>query len=170
MPLRVNAAQLQGAGDALDGHDDGVKELPFEEYLAKAGLLLGPKPAPDDEEDREKLDTAFLGILTEEREGRLFAGSVLAGSPGFAGGVNAGDEILALGGLRVTPADYVERLRDYKPGTAVQITVFRSGRLRQFHVTLAPPPMELALTPAPQATAEQKRIFTAWFGADLSAL
>jgi predicted metalloprotease with PDZ domain len=148
---------------------EGVRDLPFEEYLAKAGLLLGPKATPEDEEEREKLDTVFLGIVPVEREGRIYAESVLAGSPAFHAGINAGDEILALDGIRVTSATFAERLRDYRPGDAVQLAAFRSDRWRQFKVTLAPPAAELALTPHPQAGAAERRIFSGWLGADLGA-
>lgn len=164
----------QVAGGSFDtvfaDYVTGVKELPLEDALLKAGLLLGPKGAPEDEDEREKMDTAFLGAVTEEREGRLFAESVLAGSPAFNAGVNAGDEILALDGLRVKPGDFAERLRDYKPGTAVQLTVFRSGRLRQFTCALAPMQPGLAITPFPNPSEQQRRIFHGWFGADFAAL
>jgi len=145
---------------------DGVKEMPFEEYLAKAGLLLDLKALPEDEDDREKINSAFLGLLTDERDGHLQATAVLSGSPAELAGVNAGDEVLALDGLRVTSEDFAERLRDFKPGEKVQITVFRSDRIRSFTATLTPPQLELAITPEPRSTPAQRRIFTGWFGAD----
>ncbi len=164
----------QMSGAAMDAfwadYVDGVKELPFEEYLQKAGLLLGAKPAPEEEDDREKLDTVSFGVLTQERGGRLWVESVPTGSPAEAAGINAGDEILTLNGIRTSAADFAERLRDFKPGDAVQVAVFRSDRLRNFTVTLGPPQLELAIAPVPRPTAAQRRIFAGWFGADLVAL
>ena len=149
----------------------GVKELPLEEYLAKAGLLLGPKAPPEKLEDREAQESVFLGIVTDGAvAGRVMAASVLTGSPAETAGVNAGDEVLALDGIRLTAADFAERLRDYKPGDTVQLTVFRDNRLRQFRATLAPPAQDLSIEAMPAADAAQRQVFTGWLGADLAVV
>lgn len=165
----------QAAGGSLENffrdYVDGVKELPLEQYLAKAGLVLGAAPPTEEKPDeRENYDTVFLGIVLEERGGRFLAVSVLAGSPAEVAGINAGDEVLALDGIRVTATDFAERLRDSKPGDEVQLSVFRDNVLRQFRATLAPPPPRLNIQSLPAADAAQRRVFSGWLGAELTTL
>jgi predicted metalloprotease with PDZ domain len=140
----------------------GVKELPLEETLRGAGLTLGAKDPPEDEADREDLDTVDTGLLTREEGGRLVASSVYIGGPAAAAGLNAGDEVLALDGLRVRAADFAERLRDFRPGDAVEFVVFRDNRLRSFRVVLAPPAALLSIKPVAQPTQFQRQLYRGW--------
>lgn len=164
--------QLSGASVDQFWRDyvDGTRELPFEGYLEGAGLLLASKPMPDDKEDREKINTVSFGVIHEEQGGKLMVQSVLTGSPAELGGINAGDEILALDGIRVSAENFAERLRDFTPGDRTLVSVFRGNKLRSFQVTLGPPSPELAITPLPRASSAQRRVFSGWFGADLGSL
>jgi predicted metalloprotease with PDZ domain len=61
---------------------------------------------------------------------------VLAGGPAEKGGVNAGDLLVAVDGIRATE-ELVARLeKERKPGTAVDVSVFRRDALRTHRVRL----------------------------------
>jgi carboxyl-terminal processing protease len=70
-----------------------------------------------------------VGISVESREERVFILTPVEGSPADQAGLMAGDEILAVDGMRVTEAgdDAVLAQIRGKRGTAVLITVLRDG-------------------------------------------
>jgi predicted metalloprotease with PDZ domain len=102
-------------------------------------------------------------MMTADRENRTRVMSVTAGSPAYDAGVDLGDEIVALNGLRVRTSDLQDRLTDYKPGDKVKLTVLRRDRLREFEITLrlqdVPP---YRVTKVEQPSPLQKSIFESW--------
>jgi predicted metalloprotease with PDZ domain len=102
-------------------------------------------------------------MMTTDRENRTRVMSVTAGSPAYDAGVDVGDEVVALNGLRVRTSDMPDRLADYKPGDKIKLTVFRRDRLRDLEVTLRlqdVPPYKV--TKVEQPTPLQKSIFESW--------
>jgi predicted metalloprotease with PDZ domain len=89
--------------------------------------------------------------------------NVPRGTPAFAAGVNAGDEIVAIDGFRVTPDQYVARLEALTPGRDVALLVARRDTLKTLTIRIAdaPPPM-WELRVAPGATAEQQARLAQW--------
>jgi predicted metalloprotease with PDZ domain len=80
--------------------------------------------------------------------------------------LNAGDQIVALDGMRVTQEGLNARLADKRPGDTVTLTVFRADDLRTFVIKLggrsdAP----YRVVPVAQPSAEQQRTLRAWLGA-----
>jgi len=67
---------------------------------------------------------------------------VLTGSPLQRAGVAAGDELVALDGLRATASSLPVLLRGYRPGDEAQLTVFRQDELLTVTVTLAETPAD----------------------------
>jgi len=108
---------------------DGIEELPFNEYLEPFGLQL---TAEHDEEP-------FLGVKVNTESGRELIKFVEFASPAQVAGIDAGDELLAIDGIRVTPNGLSDRLKDYKPNDTIQVTVFHQDELRNYHVTLNTP-------------------------------
>ncbi|MBD2197321.1 MULTISPECIES: M61 family metallopeptidase [Calothrix] len=107
----------------------GTEELPFNEYLAPFGLqLLGDA----DEEP-------FLGIKVATENGRETIKFVETGSPAQKAGIDPGDELLAINGIKVTANNLSDRLKDFQPKDIIQVTVFHQDLLRSVHVTLAEP-------------------------------
>ncbi|MBD2356772.1 M61 family metallopeptidase [Tolypothrix sp. FACHB-123] len=107
----------------------GTEELPFNEYLAPFGLqLLGDA----DEEP-------FLGMKVATEHGRETIKFVETGSPAQKAGIDPGDELLAINGIKVTANNLSDRLKDFQPKDTIQVTVFHQDLLRSVNVTLAEP-------------------------------
>jgi predicted metalloprotease with PDZ domain len=131
--------QLQEAIESVAGVDladffarfiDGTEELPFNQYLEPFGLQL----------IEEKDDALpYLGIRVNSDNGRDVIKVVEAGSPAQLAGIDTGDELLAIDGIRVTASQLSDRLKDYQTRDTIEITLFHQDELRSLPVTLAAP-------------------------------
>jgi predicted metalloprotease with PDZ domain len=179
-------------GDRLDDFFETAlrttEELDFDGPLAAAGLELveppampmpggpgpmpmpgGPPPAgaagPGGPPPGPALPPVSLGIRTKEEAGRALVATVVAGSPGYTAGINAGDELVALDGLRVGARDLQARVLEREPGDVVQITVFRRDELLTLPVRLErAPPLRPVLRRVQEPTALQAETFRSWLG------
>jgi len=154
--LRSVAEKLSGTDlkKFFEEYVTGTVPIDWERYLGYAGLSLQAKDS-----DRR----ISLGMMTADRENRTRVMGVTAGSPAYEAGVDIGDEIVALNGLRVRTSDLPDRLADYKPGDKVKLTVLRRDRLREFEITLRlqdVPPYRVSKVEQP--TPLQKSIFESW--------
>lgn len=85
------------------------------------------------------------------------------GSPCQKAGINADDELLAIDGLRVTAEQLNERLKDYRAGDIIQITVFHLDELRTLAVPLATPQtIRYEIIRVENPSNSQKQNFSAW--------
>ena len=115
-------------------------------------------------------DTAWLGLTLvtpgatlRSDGGRLVVSQVRRGTPAQEAGVNADDEVLALGGYRVRPDQWAARLEAFKPGERVPLLVARRERLLTLDVTFAAePPKAWVLEPDPDASADARAAMTDW--------
>ena len=62
--------------------------------------------------------------------------------------------------------DLNERLKDFKPGDKVTLTVFRDEELRQFEVTSQAAAPEYQVQRGNSPTALQKKIYNSWLNAE----
>lgn len=136
----------------------GKKEIDFAKFLAYAGLEVSEKK-------RENAPPE-LGMSVAPAGERSIVRRVAAGSAAYNAGLDLGDELLALNGKRVRSSDLNERLKDYKPGDKVTLTVFRDEALRQFEVTLQAAAPEYRVQRAETPTALQKKIYNSWLNAE----
>ena len=146
---------------------DSVEELDYSEALDWYGLRFAESDKKDGEEDKpkdpEELPAGWLGLETEVSEGRLVVTEVRRGTPGYDAGVNAEDEILAIGDFRVAADKWEERLKAFRPGEAASLLVARRERLVRLPVTFgAKPKSRWKLEIIPGATEEQKARLEAW--------
>jgi len=164
--------QLQEAIELVAGLDladffkqyiDGTEELPFNQYLQPFGLQLVGN------EDSEQFPQ--LGVKVQTENGRELIKFVEAGTPAYASGIDAGDELLAIDGIRVASQQLSDRLKDYKPGDTIQIAVFHQDELRTYPVTLATPaPSHYQLIAVEHPSLTQQQLFTGWLGVPLIPL
>ena len=134
---------------------DSTRELPLERLLATAGLRLEWIPDP---KAKHGVD---LGIRTRVENNEVVLAAVHPGGAAHAAGLSAGDTLVALDGLRITPATFDALLARQRPGNTVGVHAFRRDELLQTTVTLAPPVADTArLTPASKPNALRR----AWLG------
>jgi predicted metalloprotease with PDZ domain len=149
--------------DFFKRYVDGTEELPFNEYLEPFGLqLVG---------DEQEEGVPYLGVKVQTENGRELIKFVEAGTPASAGGIDAGDELLAIDGIRVTATQVSDRLKDYQPGDTIQVTVFHQDELRTYPVTLAAPrPSRYQVISVEHPSATQKQNFAGWLGVPLTTV
>lgn len=158
--------QLQQVIESVAGTDlndffwryvDDIEELPFNQYLLPFGLQLV--------EDYEEEPLPYLGLRATLENGRELIKFVEADSPAHQAGIDAGDELLAIDGMRVTAQNLSDRLRDYQPGDTVSVTIFHQEELRTFAVTLAAPrPSRYQVLSVEHPTSTQKQNYQGWLG------
>ena len=147
----IGGERMKGVFDSLV---NGTGSIDWERVLAYAGLeLVASEGAPG----------VWTGMEFSERDGRTRITRVIAGAPSSAAGLDIGDEVVALEGRRITASGLERRLKDFKPGESIRLTVFRNDRLRDFVVKLEKP----RLTPyrvrqAEKMTPGEKAILDSW--------
>jgi predicted metalloprotease with PDZ domain len=156
-PLAAAGLELV-APPAMPAMPGGPGQTPASAVPA-AGGPAGPGGAP------AAPPPISLGIRTKEEAGRSLVATVVVGSPAYAAGINAGDELVALDGLRVGARDLQVRVMEREPGDVVQITVFRRDELLTLPVRLErAPPIRPVLRRVQEPTALQTEIFRSWLG------
>lgn len=135
---------------------DGTEELPFDEYLEPFGLRLNTV------EDA----VAYLGLIVKSENNQEVIKFVDATSTAALAGVDAGDELLAIDGLRVTADQLSDRLKDYQAGDTIKLSLFHQDELRTLSVTLATPQViRYQIVLVEQPTPVQQENLTGWLGA-----
>lgn len=139
-----------------------TEDLPFEEYLAPFGLRL--QAEGDD-------SLPYLGLTLKSEHGREVIKFVERDSPAQRVGMDAGDELLAINGIRVSADQLNDRLRDFQPGDFIQVAFFHQEELRLTMLPLeSPRPSRYQLVPCDRPTRKQEQRFHGWLGVPLNSL
>ncbi|HEY0514672.1 MAG TPA: PDZ domain-containing protein [Thermoanaerobaculia bacterium] len=140
-----------------------TEELDYSEALDWYGLRFAEDPEKKEGGEPQELPAGWLGMDTEVQGGRLMVIVVKRGTPAYEGGVNVGDEILAIDDYRVPPEGLEGRLKLYRPGEKVSLLVARRDRLTRLPVTIGQKPRpRWTLEILPNASPEQKAHLAAW--------
>lgn len=127
MPALIEDATGVAVTDFLTRHVDGCEDVPLTELLAQTGITLKNDAASE---------LPSLDVRTRAGSGGLELATVYKGGAAHRGGLSAGDQIVAINGLKVSDTTTLERiLRTVRKGSAVTIHVFRRDELRLFKVT-----------------------------------
>ncbi|HZH34330.1 MAG TPA: PDZ domain-containing protein, partial [Pyrinomonadaceae bacterium] len=159
------AAELQ-AGTSLNDfftkYVRGREEIDYNSVFRNFGLRLetgmpNARPAP------------FLGADVRQQGDFLSVSAIPVGSPAYEQGLNTGDLIVAIDGLRIpNQAALNARIADKRPGDKVRMTVFRFDTLRDIEITLGGRAPEMyRFVAVENPTNEQKRLYQGWLGAEL---
>ena len=134
--IRLLAEELSGLNlkSFFARYVRGTDELPLKQLLASAGIKLAWEAAK----------TPALGIKTAGDGNEVKLATVFDGSAAQAAGLSSGDILLAIDGLRTTPANLDKQLARYKAGETIQVHAFRRDELLQFAVRLDPAPADTA--------------------------
>ncbi|MEB3196755.1 MAG: PDZ domain-containing protein [Candidatus Sericytochromatia bacterium] len=150
----ATAERLLGASleDFWALHLRGREDWDWEAILRPAGLLLlerDPRPS--------------LQVVVAPGAGGLRLQNVRAGGAAQAAGLQIGDVLVAVGGLRATEGVLAQLGEHVEAGDTVEVHYFRRDILRTAHVTLARE-VAYALVPDPAASAAQQALRSAWLG------
>ena len=151
--IRLIAEELSGLnlGRFFADTIHGTRDLPLKRLLSPFGIRL----------EWEHAKTASLGIKTGTEGNELKLATVYDDGPAQQAGLAAGDVLVALNGLRVTPAAFDKHLARLNPDDTVELHAFRRDELMQFSVRLAPPPADTARLLADTATSILRK---GWLG------
>jgi predicted metalloprotease with PDZ domain len=183
-PGGVEAVAAEVAGTDLSGFFDAylrsTRELDYAAHLAAAGLELvwshEARPAPprtgavgDPSAPPPTPQEVRIGVQMKFEGNRPLIGNVLADTPAWRAGLNAGDELVALDGLRVGFDTLTARMMEKKPGDKVALTIFRRDELLTvaLEVETSPPP-RFVVRPKQDATPEQQRLREDWLRTDVA--
>jgi len=168
LPTPFNAADVRNIAHSLTGkryenwwqnNIDSPISLNFDKLLMTAGLEFSyPKKAKD---------IAATGFSSTERDGLVNLTRVIKGSPAWDAGLNVGDQIVAINGLKVMPSTLKVRLAQYKANESVVLSVFRRDRLVEKTLVLDQEKDKKPLIkPVEKPSKAQKAFFKAWLGVD----
>lgn len=139
----------------------GVAELPFDELLGRAGLVLSYGWKGSDAEH-----SAGLGLRVRQNNGRTLIDTVFADGPAYSADLSSGDELVALDSYRISEETLGDRLAERHPGEQVMLTVFRRDELRHVPLTLGQRPYnKLTIHARADATVAEKTLYEAWLRA-----
>ena len=138
---------------------EGTDDPDFEALFAPLGIHCRMRP------DVDTAHFALLGVKTSSANQECRIAHVFDGSPAQAAGLSAHDVLVALGGLRVTPANIDTLLSRYATGDAVELLAFRRDELMRFEVKLAAlPPLKFSLDLETKSAAAALRLRKGWLG------
>jgi predicted metalloprotease with PDZ domain len=142
---------------------DGLMDLPFKAALADFGLQLesnlGQKMPP------------IHGARLALENGKTLVKYVASNSPAEKAGLDAGDELVAIDGLRTNPDLITDRLQASQPGDQLEITFFHQDELLQTVLILGEPDAsQYTVVPLKDPTEAQQKRFQGWLGCSLQDL
>ncbi|MBF2009086.1 MAG: M61 family metallopeptidase [Chlorogloeopsis fritschii C42_A2020_084] len=168
--IGYTSQQLQQVIESVAGIDlsdffkryiDTTEELPFNQYLEPFGLQIVAETEQE----------PYLGIRASSEHGRELIKFVEAGSPAQLAGIDPGDELLAIDGVKVSATHLSDRLKDYQPNDTISVAVFHHEELRIYPVTLAfPRASKYLVQPVDNPSEIQKQNFSGWLGASMTTL
>jgi predicted metalloprotease with PDZ domain len=138
----LNSEQVFKAVEDVGGKDirekfeimtSTTEEIDLESICAKAGLKF----------EWEKSEAPWLGFDPEFFGERVIARAVTLDGPAFKGGINAGDEIIAINGLRILKDRYNDFGKFLKVNETYTVTVSRLGVLQNINLNVGVVPSRL---------------------------
>lgn len=168
--VKQAAAEKADFGDFFAKYVSGVEEIPWNDFLDHAGLVL--------EEKKAKAEP-YLGVTTgtsiptgggafgpatiQLPAGQIAITGITADSPAARAGLDIGDVLVAMDGDRIDPATFVDRFNEKKIGSTIQLTVTRRDRLITLDVRIGSrEQITYSIKEKADATELQKKIFASW--------
>lgn len=114
------------ATDEFESYLSQTGDLPLEESAERCGLKLEWK-------ESSELDWGFSWKIDGEN---LFVENVVLDGPGYKSGLNHGDEILAVEGIRLSKTNYKQWEKTLKKDENLGLLISRHGKLMQIDTTV----------------------------------
>jgi predicted metalloprotease with PDZ domain len=139
----------------------GREVIDFQAWLGKAGLQLIKGYSTPSLAGAEKPGT--LGMRTKAEGDRVIVSATLTGLPAYDGGVNTGDEIAAIDGMKVDAGNIEQKLNRVSAGQRIALTLFRRDRLLNIELTAAIRPFDrYQITELREAGQAEQALRQAW--------
>ncbi len=145
----------QDLSDFFYRYLETTAELPFDDYLKPFGLRV--KPIQDKE------PVPHLGLKVNTKNGSEVIEFVEANSPAAIAGIDIGDELLAIEGIKVRSEDLNEHLKNYQSGDRISVTIFHQDELKTLSATLTKPrPIRYEIVHCDNISDLQKQNLSGW--------
>ena len=163
-PEDFQRASEMMAGTSLEEFFDryvrGTEEINYNEILNPMGLRLLTG-------DNGSSET-YLGANLAETDGNLTVRSLPSDSPAYNFGLNTGDQIVAIDGIRANQNFLNTYLREKKQGDKIRLTIFRFDDLREIEVELGGRARQnYQIVAVENPTEEQKRLYRSYLNDEL---
>lgn len=161
-------ASGDGGGDAAAGltqSGPGATGTPSKPGAGSTAQAESPQPQPSAAEPggQQGMREVRVGFQWKMDGGRTVVGNVLAGTPAWRAGVNAGDELVALDGIRVDAMSLTMRLQERPAGSTATLTVFRRDELINLTLPVEScPPQRVLVRPVEAPAPEHKALLDHW--------
>ena len=166
VPKGYTSAEVQAIAEKLTGdsydawwktHIDSPSALDFDALLQQAGLKL----------NRGDKRETYTGIKLSSGANGLALSRVQKNSPAWQAGIGAGDQLIAINGLKVTAKGFQKRLDDFKAGDVIEMTLFQDDQLKTAKVKLAEKSKgKYAIQAVENPSEDQKAFLKKWLGID----
>jgi predicted metalloprotease with PDZ domain len=150
-------------GDLFDAWIRSPGDIDYDRTLAKVGMRIDR--VPRDGTEKEKKPRAALGVRVRTEGGRVIVATVARGGAAQLGGVDPGDELVAIAGRRIEGGAVDAALAPRAPLEDVDVTVARDGALLTLRVRLEESgPDKVRLVPTSSATEAERALGASWLG------
>jgi len=152
----------------LDELIDGTGELPLDELLGLVGIEMLQRTAKNAQDKGGKevegdLPTVDLGAVLKDGEAGLTIQRVTEAGSAQNAGLSAGDQIIAVDGLKLNLGQLEKKLLRASPAEVWQVHAFRRDELHQFEVKLQAATESTCVL---KITDQQREARKAWFQRD----
>jgi predicted metalloprotease with PDZ domain len=156
-----------------------TQELDYQTFLDAYGLTWKPKdPAKPNDPDAppspksdkpEPASAAHFGLELSNVSGKTQIDKVLRGGSAGHAGLQVGDELIALGGYRITAEQWAERVGMLQVGQQTNVLVSRRGKILELPLKILPESVDAAapswnLIRAEKPSDEQEKRWKSWLG------
>ncbi|MDF3078690.1 MAG: peptidase [Sphingobacteriaceae bacterium] len=140
-----------------------TKTIDYNKYFSYAGISVV--------NDNANSSQPYLGIATDEKNGKVVVSNVSRGSAAYVDGINFNDEIIAIDGVRINAyqsdaqraGEFDRALLNKKVGNKLKFTISRDGLVQQIDVTLrANPNVKYRMVADTSPTAEELAVRKKW--------
>ncbi|HEY5610953.1 MAG TPA: hypothetical protein VIL97_07090 [Thermoanaerobaculia bacterium] len=152
--------RVASVGDFFGRYVSGTEPLPYEELFGSVGVRFVRK--------RASAERISFGWALKKSEGKLLVETVPAASPARLGGALPNDELIAIGGHRVTSPEEVDRVAASVAGRdGVPVILSRAGVVStRMMKPIADATETIVLSLGERRDGTQERLLRGWIGAE----
>lgn len=125
----------------------GCEDLPLPLLLAEFGVDVSMRPSSNSQDKGGKRCEhddlkMHIGVRYKEDEKTAILSHVFSDSPAQMAGLSAGDEVIAVNGIKVSRNSIEDYIAQFSEGQQLKMYVFRRDELMEMILTLLPVPLD----------------------------